>query len=217
MTHRVFKIIAIIALTLGAPALSAGDDLVDVMNSEEMKRMRRLTDEGSREDYRGKWAPAGKNYSMLFNSKSGIENLKFWLGVAESDYKLGRDFTQRFREYLMLKRFYETPEEQQLEITLLVPHPRYVQQVEFDLVEEIARLKPPLLRVESTEEMKIQGQESFLYHTKYKKKQVSICTLFIKLSKEAVLHMNGACDATDHMITLANMLSIERLNGKLES
>jgi hypothetical protein len=157
-----------------------------------------------------KWGEAHTSYARLFCEAKGdgAELLKEWLQLLNTRYRCPYSKQRNLGIWIELTRSCISSDEKVVDVLLMVPHPRHLEEV--NLIKEFKALEPPSLPVESAEAISIQNLPAKLYHRKDAK-----CTLLIKLNKGTVLNFETQCSSTDHMINLANSLSVHLLNNKL--
>jgi hypothetical protein len=218
-TKKVFmrSILRYLALSLavaGALGLDLvhADTLKDVMGSRDYSKYRHpvspevlLTE---------KWLEQGANFSKLFLLKEGGPPLLLnWIGDSAAGLASGPVKELHALEYAGIARNYTSLKSKKLTLTILVPHPMFLDSTQAGLVTAFAELEPPLLKVEYVEDFSIHDIPAKMYHH-----SDGACSLVLHLNKAAIFNLGSpGCDAKDDLLSFANVLDLIRLNEKLAS
>lgn len=200
------------SLVLCSVSAAYADDLRDIAASSSYKRMTRMTYSQELLRYRGHWTENGEHYSQIFADKGAAKLLGTWLGTSDPTYKMLSDRARAIGTFILLSRTYESSHGREMDLNVLVPHPRHALEAEMGLLKEFQAFEPPMLPVEAKEELRIQNYKGFLFEKKDKR-----CAVFMKMSRGSIINIDGECSEKDDMIKLANMLSLDRYERMLNS
>ncbi len=167
-----------------------------------------------RQLYSAKWLEAGTNFSSIFLSQKGPLNLLEWVGDLLPGFsKVATDSTHE-SEFVGATRLYKDDNFNEIALSILVPHPKYVAVTGMGLVPAFSKLEPPLLHIAE--------EESVVVHKTFQGKIYAhddgFCSLLIKLPRSSVVNLSAkTCHLKDQLKDLAEKLDIERLAMKLQS
>lgn len=209
---RLFPIL-FLALLISDSNLVLSETTTDLKDSKIIDKFERDSDFQKRRQFSDTWLPKGKNYSRLFSQAGGHDLIHSWVNLATTKFKSVDEFSRITDEYVYAtKDIVSAESEHKFQLEIYVPHPRYETMARHNLVKDLAKLEPPELKVEYTEDIVIQGYQAQLH-----KQDENTCSILIKLEKEARVNLSGLCVYNDEMSTLANQLSLRRFNEKLTS
>ena len=164
--------------------------------------------------YSAKWLEAGTNFASLFLSQKGPLKLLEWVGDLLPGFSPGATESYHETEFVGASRLYKDENFNQIILTILVPHPKYIAVTGMGLVPAFSKLEPPLLRI--TEE------EIVLVHKTLNGKIYTHddgdCSLLVKLPRSSVANLSAkTCHLKEQLKDLAEKLDLERLAMKLQS
>ena len=196
----------------------AQKDLGDISTSRVMSRWEEEARIGRLNQNKGeKWLKPLHNFSRIFESEKSVLLIDSWLGLRDITFKQLRSQHLLFDDFAISKRIFKSDRNNLMKLEVLIPHPRFQFMAQFNLITAFAELEPPRLDVEYTEDIIIQQMAGHLHQHKQKNGDPQLCSILLKLSKEARINIVSTCSATKDMIELANQLSIERFKEKLNS
>lgn len=207
----------LLAMFLPSAAL-AQKDLEDISASRVMNRWDEDARIGRLNQNKGdKWLKALHNFSRIFESDKAVRLIDSWLGLRDLNFKQIRSRHLLFDAYAVSERIFRSDRNNFVKLQVYVPHPRYKFMAQFNLITAFAELEPPRLDVEYTEDIIIQQHAGHLHQHKQTLEQPQLCSILLKLSKQARINVISTCSATKDMIELANQISLERFKDKLNS
>lgn len=163
--------------------------------------------------------PPGSNFDAAMRDPSKmlswIQNTLPGFTKLESTYFGTEHGVAAKRTYETGKKsvFKENDSRRSYTVTIIVPWPRHKISLEAGMVKEIARFKPPMLKVESTEPVNINGLPANLYF-----QRDGNCSLVMDIARNGVVNIEGqTCEFAKELIELAKALDIKRLQDKLET
>jgi hypothetical protein len=125
----------------------------------------------------------------------------------DTDAWAGREFAWAW------KKFQGGADNSIFTVTVVLPHPRYLKNLDIGLMPELTKFEPPALKVESSEPIDIKGSPGTLYF-----RRDGTCSILMKITKRAIVNVEGpSCRRVDEIIKLTEMLDIRRLQEKLDS
>lgn len=160
------------------------------------------------------WLDPKTNLAKIFAEQGkGALYIVEWLGdLTDREFKLIDKFQKRQREYVSLKVNYDSKTRTRIVMTVLVPHPKFIDLISSGLLDEFHDQEPPGLSVVATEKMTLKNQEAQYYQHKN-----GGCSLLFKLPKNATLRVSDEkCLDNREIVKLAELLGLERLKQKLE-
>jgi hypothetical protein len=153
------------------------------------------------------------NFYRVFETASGPANLLNWLGLITSDFVVREQSVMRHKEYAEARKVFRAPHGQQIELLILVPHPRYVLSRTLALLPAFASIEPPGLQINFEEVIEIQGLPAKIYSLNQ-----GGCALQVPISQQGLLNLKiDHCHDKGIMLRLAEKFDIQSLNAKLES
>lgn len=215
---RRFSSYTVLSLFVAALAFSASkvcfaDNLKIVLESEEMARLEQDTPQDEEYFLSPQWLPRGTNFSYIFTSPTGIEDIIRWLFSNIPVYDPSRGSHTRKKEFVAAQQEIDLKRKQVVTISVLVPHPKFRSLVEYGLVKEFKRLEPPELAIKSSSVVTIANKQGTLYN-----EDGGSCSVLLKLVERSVLQTRlNDCPDPQALIDFTATLDIARLEAKLES
>lgn len=159
------------------------------------------------------WFTAGTNMARVFLGEHGEALPLRWVSDEISGYSLGSTIRIRESEYVGAFRRLSDDAFNEFQITAMVPHPRFESIASLGLIKAFARLRPPLLRVDRSENISELGVNALIYY-----RSEGGCSLVLPADKGSIINLETPnCRAKMKLIDLAKQLNIKRLNSKLAS
>ena len=197
-------------------------DTHDTAHSQELENILKSLESGNYnpgqkhdEALNDPWLTKGTNLAKIFSTDgNGMSNILEWLGdLTSKEFKLTNKTFKNFKEYNSLKLDYLSEKNENVEIVILVPHPKYVDLIKTGLLDDFYKQEPPGMPVVATEKMLIKANTAYFYQRKE-----GGCSLLFKLPKSSTLNLvDNSCHDNHTVVKLAELLNLERLSKKLES
>lgn len=184
-------------------------DIERVLRSRHgMQDKKQLSDLGA-----AHWFGNSANFARLFRAKRPGELLIKWVGEVIPGFIGGNIEDARKYEFIHVTRPYSGQSGARLQFSVIIPHPRYLESAELDLITEFRDMRPPTAGVSEQEKIVISEVE---------------WTFTQSDRGECFLHTSGArgsraelrvkdCANRRELISLAELLNMKRLYQKLES
>lgn len=202
--------VAVGLLSLAASSVQA-DPLAELNDSPQMHRFLRNTSVDSL--YTTRYFKPGTNYASVFVEGEGHLELQSWLSPNEGGFDGGHIQGQKTREYIEARRTFTSEKTGDIQVRVIVPHPKYISMIEYGLIRVFKEIEPPLLEVTNEETIDIRGNKATLYMHSDKG-----CSLKIHSARASVIQlMQTECVGLHHLVTLAEALDIRRFERKLDS
>ena len=196
------------------PAILEAQALDEVLRS--LSTSKSMQDSFEDKQIKDPWLPPHTNLSKLFTQRGkGMLQTLDWLGdFAQTEFRVGAKMYKRVDEYSELKVSYQSRKDNnELFLTILVAHPKYIDLINTGLVKAFSSIEPPGLSVEAFNKLEIKNEECYLYHHRD-----GGCSLLYKLPKHSLLNIYSKdCTDNSRLTALAELLTIDRLKEKLES
>jgi hypothetical protein len=160
------------------------------------------------------WFKPGSNLEKIFASSKGAQEVISWIDTSVTTWRKSKFSSRQRPEYLMTQvHYHNTILSADVDVTILIPHPRYQEIVNLKLVKDFTDLEPPAFKPVSDDLVNIQGNPGHAYLRPQDK-----CSLVIKVNHDAVVNVESDdCNSTSSIIAFAKSLNISRLNRKLDS
>jgi len=208
---RLITTLLLTALFIGSNSLA--QDLQDILESKELQRYENNEIRHNNRKYQNDtWLTKGENFSDLFLTRDGPKLLHLWLDTPNLKFKLLDKKQARLNEYITQSKIYRGPSKVNIEVRVLVPHPRYEDMAKYKLLDSFADIQPPRLKVEDKENVKINGFDANIYSLKD-----SGDVIILTLSKSTLVTIHAKTGGRKDLIDLANLLSFDRLERKLRT
>lgn len=193
------------------PEASAGDNLQDLLDSRVLTKFE--TDARAKDPERRspKWLPRNTNWAKMFYTSYGARIIHHWLDVGNPEYKVTHKFAMIHPQYARSIRKYRVLNKE-VQVEVLVPHPRYLEMADFNLVKAFGEMEPPKLEVEYSEDLIIKNLDAKLHY-----KPDSQCSILIKLNRASRINFSAPCDDLQEMTDLAEDMSYSRFQHKLDT
>ncbi|NMC62710.1 MAG: hypothetical protein GYA55_06015 [SAR324 cluster bacterium] len=196
------------------PTMALGIDnaLEDLLNSKTLHDMPRSTERDSPKELK-KYVDPNSNYGQLVLENGKYSLLNVWLGPVPTGFKLDKSSIKRTHEFMELSQKYHNKEGSEYYLKIYVPYPKFIDAAGMDLIRQFSELSPPLLKVDSREEIKVNDIPGHLYH-----RLDGSSSILIELPKNALL--NILClhpKSVANMISFAQSLNIWELKSRLAS
>ncbi len=199
-----------------APALVQADSREELvkMQKDLAKKQRAVKVKESKLLWGGKWLVAGSNFARLFLSEKGPLNLLDWLGSTIPGFTPGIEHTLRKDEYITASKNFRDENLNDIELLVLVPHPKYASVVDMGLQSEFAAHEPPHLKIIASDKIELRAGFSAIVYTH----DNGDCSLAIKAPRSCLIVIEvKSCSLKGSLIDLAQKLDLERLSMKLQS
>jgi len=187
------------------------ETLKEFMETKAFKKYKRQTI-SSKELYGPKWFKTGSNFQKLFISEDGPRVLLDWLAINSIALTPGPIKYHKQIEYVGLEKQFSTHKLKRLSLTVLVPHPKFLDSREAGLLKPFFFFEPPALKTVYGEELDINSFNATMHQ-----KGDGSCSLLLKLTKGAIVNIAGGCNLKSDLINTAKTLDLKRLNEKLNS
>lgn len=187
------------------------DALRDLVESPEMKKFDQHNND--KDLYSERWLKPGTEFAALFLKADGGLNLNTWIAPVSGSYVAGQQSSVNYQEYVESERVYSSALAADMNVKILVPHPKFAGMLQFGLIKAFAELEPPKLQFESRENIEVASQKGTIYIHKD-----GGCSLLIKTVKSSVINISQkVCSNTNDITELAKLLDYKRLERKLFS
>jgi hypothetical protein len=161
---------------------------------------------------RPSWVDPKSTYWALFNQKEWEQYVFDWLGRRGENFRCEKsrgskttDSLVGTRDCIINKRV--------VSVKIVIPFPNAYHAAKYDVVRTISKLRPPLLKVQREEIVKVNGSLVKIFILNKDK-----TSLYMDLERQAVLTLTSSQGATlKDMIALLDELSTETVNRKLTS
>ena len=206
-----------VILCLQASAF-ADDEYKQILKSRELAAI----SSGSRKDetptgFRdGPWFKANSDFASIFLRPLGQLQLIWWSAPPLSRYKekkeADRGVSKIFASAFVTYR--EKGTKRDLDVSVYVPHPSYIEMVRSGVVPELAALIPPPSKLQKAEKITVNGIEAEAYW-----KMDDSCALLVRLPRDSFLQIAspGTCYKFEDLKTLLSVMNIQKLKRKLEN
>lgn len=202
----------ILAVGLLNPSPTYADDLRKVLKSQDLvdisnKNITSALQPATR------WLKPGSNHKLLF-SESWPKFLSEWLSADTYPYEMKYQSHVGEREYNHLRQVYQHPTGAKFFFNIFVPHPKFQDLIDYGLVQALAQVAPPGLKVTRVEDLEVNKIPAQLY---FMRDQPG-CRLTLELKKNLIATFRTkSCDNKERLVELANKINFVRLNALLES
>jgi len=207
------SIFTLLLLLFFAGAVQA-NPLQDILELPEMKGMPRH----NRRDSTAELLPyvdPQSNYGAFVLETREYSSLESWLQPIPAGYKVLKTRIRRYHQYSEFTQIYHSKQNEfDFFLKVFVPQPKFIDSVKMGIIRQFAELAPPILPIESSEELTVSGDiPAALYNRKD-----GLTSLLIRLPRGSL--MNLVCtkvEAVSEMIQLANLLNVKEVRDKLAS
>lgn len=207
-----------LCLSCTAVVTAMADPLEDLLKSDELKQLERKTQKSQQKNKRRgilKINP-NSNFGTLFVDRNGPEHLLDWLSPAVSDFSIlsSKSRANRFKEYAVAETEISSPQNKKLLLLILVPHPKYLEAVKYDLIEAFKNTIP--LPDEISKQKPVSAKEN-VTGTLYSLKDQS-CVLNLNLDRGTRFHLKArACFERKELLDFVDTLDLKRFLMKINS
>lgn len=211
--HRLLRLVEAFALPLLIffSSSASANPLQDILDSQQFKGMPRH----NRPDLTNELLPyvdPDTNYGSLMLEKDEHSSFQVWLQPVPPGYKILKDHVKRYHEYIEFTQVYHNKHDFDFHLKIFVPTPKFIESVNMGIIRQFAELAPPILPVESSEELMIGGD---IPATLYNRKD-GTTSILIKLPRSSLLNiLCTKAQAIIDMIDLANVLNIREVRDRL--
>jgi len=183
---------------------------------DPLEQVRRATDYGT-SSVAGRaenWVNPNTEYGQLFVDQMRAQELVKWCAPVKLEgWRFGADLRIGAAEWVGAQRIFYPRRGIPIELTIAVPHPRFLSQLEFNLVNEFARIRPPFLKVKSETPFLFGDTKAVAYQH-----LDGNCSLVLEGAKQSVIRLvMQRCPSTDALVELGKLLNMDRFNAKLNS
>ncbi len=159
-----------------------------------------------------KWFVPGSNFHKVFAVRHGAKFLLDWLEIDSSDYKASKWQENSTSEYLYAAQTFTNKEAKQINLKILLPHPKYIDSADMNLVPVFAELRPPKLSVVDSREVDISGRTSSFYEAAN-----GGCSLLIPCNKHTLVVLSvDSCTMRAELLAFTNRLKLAELDKQLD-
>ncbi|MBX7139216.1 MAG: hypothetical protein K1X83_14675 [Oligoflexia bacterium] len=161
---------------------------------------------------RSHWMDPQSDYASLFEGQRGAEQMLTWLVRSYPGYtKLGQEARKENETASAQMRFIERDSENLLTLTIILPHPRYINAAKLGLLKAMIEVQTPPPNTSATQELIVRDQPAVLYLAGTER-----CDLKVTLDKGAVLRLQySKCENSKRLLDFARGLDIQRLVRKM--
>ncbi len=190
---------------------SFADPLSDLINSPQMNKFQ--AGAGLDDLYGPRYLKQGSNFGSVFIDNDGFESLQQWASPLEAGFTGGAIGGYKSTEYVESSRIYQSEKASEIRVRILIPHPKFVPMLKYNLIKPFSEIQPPELDINNEENIDIRGDKARLFTHKD-----GACSLLINISKSGLIQLfQQECSGLHNLVTLAELLDIKRLERKLES
>ena len=199
-------------LLISAAPLSA-QSLKEVLESDTMARLHNSQSaRGGKSANKDEKIPFS-NYQSLWRDDKAPLLLLNWIGIRIPSFKVSLHTMRLLKEYAYVRVNLTNREQVETTISILVPSPTYMTMAEFKTLSAFNSFRPPALDVVAEQTIPIQGLEA-----KYYRARNGNCSLLFNINKLGIVNLRTErCADSNVMISIAKLLSFDRLNEKLDS
>ena len=137
------------------------------------------------------------------------------------NFRIINEYVDQSEELAIAVREYESKQKRPINLQVLVPHPRYIELSDNNLVLDIAKLEPPKLKIKYAEPFEINNQTGKFYHlvdiVTSQRLIKGECHSLIKFDKGARINFIFNCDDLEDVKSIISTLTFDRLKEKLNS
>lgn len=208
---RLCRTIFLLACACFIGAEASADPLSDLLNSPQMQKFQ----QGGGDDnlYGPRYLKEGSNFASVFIAGDGYANLQTWISPNEAGFLGGPIIGSKTAEYAEAVRNFTSDTANEIRVRVLVPHPKFVPMLKYNLIKAFSELQPPELEFVNKETIEIRGEKAQLYTHRDQS-----CSLLMTVTRSTIIQLFQAeCSGLHHLVTLAEALDIKRLERKLES
>jgi hypothetical protein len=199
---------------------SYSETLEDLLNSPVLQGMEQDNKVGSVKANRDKFLDENTNYGSLFLKRDPLMLLD-WLNHKDPNFRVIKEYVSQSEELAFAIREYESKEKRPIKLQVLVPHPRYIELSENNLVLDIAKLEPPKLKIKYAEPFQINNQTGKFYHLVDTVTELQFikgeCHSLIKFDKGTRINIISNCNDLEDVKSIISTLTFDRLKEKLNS
>lgn len=194
-------------------AAALDDPLKDLLQSPELRELPKSKDKQNEKELL-QYVDPDTNYGSLVLEKENVSAISAWLSPVPAGFKILKINIRRKHEFLEVKHVYSHSKSAfQFYVKVLVPYPKFIDASGFGLIKSFSELYPPILKIDSTEDLELRGMPAKLYH-----RLDGSTSILIRYPKNSLI--NFVCTepkAVVEMIRLAQLLPLEELRSRLDS
>lgn len=214
---QVNHLVALFLMFIAASAVSGpelrADPLQQILQSKDYQKLGH--DDSVASLIGSRWLKNGTAFRKLFVFEEGGPALLLdWLG--DSALGLGReDVAAQFRgEFARVLRVYRTNKQDKIYLDVMVPHPKYRDAAEANLIPQFEALRPKPSNIAYSEPLQLSdGTKAMVYE-----RVEGGCSVVIPLEKGGVAQLKvDDCRLKDEIVKAAKALDVRRANEKLLS
>ena len=187
------------------------DPLKKVIESEEYKELDKSLQRNKNRDL-ATWLDPESSYGKLLLGSGRESILSNWLNVPAEPFSLLEKEVFRKSEYLSVTHLYNAEGLKiKYSIQFFIPYPKYGPMSTYGLVSDIESLKPPGLRIKTSEKITIGNLPATLFH-----EIDNSCSVLISLPKYSFAQGKVKdCSEIKNLMQLLSDLNIENVSEKL--
>ena len=163
----------------------------------------------------GPWFEKGTNFEKLFKDPQMATHIIEWVAPIGKQFLISDADEDHEETHVRAQAIVqERATRAAFGLTVLVPHPAFLAVVEGKLIDDFAQRLPPLLPVDSSEQLRVQGFEATAYALKNDR-----CTLVITVAHKTLVELRSVeeCGGLKTIKALAESLNLIKLDQKLQS
>lgn len=192
---------------------SKEDPLKEVLESEEYKELDKSLQRNKNRDL-ATWLDPESSYGELLLGSGRESILSNWLNVPSEPFVLSQKDVIRKPEYLTITHLYFAEgQKTKYSIQFFIPYPKYGPMSTYGLVSDIESLKPPGLRIKTSEKVTVGNLPATLFH-----EVDNSCSVLISLPKYSFVQGKVKdCSEIKNLMQLLSDVNIENVSEKLIS
>ena len=208
-------IIAAGLLSLAGTAANA-DSLREVLTSDSMDSVIKQTKNNNYKIKKHKldqhrWINPKSTFGKLFTKNKQALSMINWLASETGDYKIRKAVGLKGKEYAYAEARLKKKERPLVFLHVLVPHPKYVEMMLFNLLPDFNELTPPKARLALEQPVEINGHKAVLYKMKN-----GHCSLVIESARYSRIQLaQKECPRLNDLMDVAKLLDLVRFKRKL--
>lgn len=189
------------------------DPLKKVLESDEFKELDKSLQRENNNDLTS-WVDPESHYGQLLLGSGRESILSNWINTPSEPFFLSQKDASKKSEYLTITHTY-TAEGQKLKyyVQFFIPYPKYGPMSTYGLVSDIEALKPPGLRIKTSEKISIGNIPGTLFH-----EIDNNCSVLIPLPRYSFAQGRlKDCTQIKNLMQLLSDLNLENVVEKLQS
>ena len=201
-----------------AKVANADDPFSEILQSKNLKErgggIKRAKESKLRYKL-GPWFQKGSNFERLFKDAGMADSLIEWIAPVGKQFLVSEPEKEHADTHIHVAAIVqERATRSTFGLTVLVPHPAFLTVIEGKLVDDFSQRLPPQLKVENSEQFKLQGFDATAYSLASER-----CTLVVNVAHHTMVELRSVdvCPSLKTIRALAESLNLIKLDQRLQS